>query len=66
MSHSHIVLLNNSESREMVEQLCVKYGFAFDAFDDLIQAEINQVGKLRKHGLWHDFDDILDRIKTED
>lgn len=44
--------------------MCEKHGFVFDVFDELIQAELKQVGKQRKKGLWQDFDDILDRIKT--
>lgn len=50
----------------MVERLCAEYGFVFDVFDELIQAELNQVGKGRKHGLHQEFDGILERITTDD
>ena len=65
MSHNHIVLLNNPKSREMVKKLCAKHGFIFEVFEELIQAEIKQIGKKRKHGLRDEFDDLLDRIKEE-
>lgn len=65
MSHNHIVLLNNPESREMVKQLCAKHGFIFEVFEELIQAEINQIGKQRRRGLLQEFDDLLDRIEEE-
>ncbi len=65
MSHNHIVLLNNPESREMVERLCAEHGFEFTVFEELIEAEMKQIGKLKKHGLWLDFDEILDRIEIE-
>ena len=33
--------------------------------EELIDAELKQIGKQRKAGLWSDFDDILDRMDAE-
>jgi hypothetical protein len=38
----------------------------FFEFQELVQAEIEQTGKLRKKGLSDVFDDILDRIQVDD
>lgn len=66
MPHDHIALLRNLRSKEMVERVCAKYGVVPEVFEELIQAKLKQAGKLRKHGLRPEFDDILDRIKTDD
>lgn len=66
MSHNHIALLDNAQSREMVQRICEDHKLEFGVFQELIQAELKQAGKLKKRGLWDDFDDILDRITEED
>jgi hypothetical protein len=33
--------------------------------EELIDAELKQIGKQKKIGLWTDFDDILDRVDAE-
>jgi hypothetical protein len=45
--------------------LCRKHNVRLAEFEELVGAEINQIGKQRKRGLWEDFDDILDRMDEE-
>ena len=66
MPRNHFVLLDNPQSCEMVKRTCAEHGFKFDAFKELIYAELKQVGKQKKRGLRDEFDDILDRIAQGD
>ena len=61
-----VVLLENPDGKSMVKEICKKNQIHFAEFEELVQAEVDQVGKQRRAGLWDSFDDILDRIQTEE
>lgn len=66
MSRKVIALLDNPDGRAMIEEVCEANGLVFSEFQDLVEAEIKQMGKERRRGLTNSFDVILDRIKMED
>jgi hypothetical protein len=66
MARNVVVLLNNSDGQKMVKKACKDSGFIFAEFEELVEAEVTQMGKQRRAGLWDAFDDILDRIKIEE
>ncbi len=66
MSRNAVVLLDNPDGRAMIKEVCKSNGMNFAEFEDLVQAEAEQMGKQHKKGLWDAFDDILDRIQIED
>ena len=61
-----VVLLDNVEGRKMIREACKSNNIHFVGFEELVQVEVDQTGKKRRHGLWDSFDDILDRIQVED
>lgn len=65
MPRNVVVLLDNQDGRAMVKDACDQRGYDFAAFTELVQAEVEQVGKQRKRGITDRFDDILDRIEKE-
>jgi len=66
MPRNVVVLLDNPEGRTMIKESCKAHGLLFAEFEELVQAEVEQTGKQRRAGLWDSFDDILDRIESED
>lgn len=66
MSRNVIMLLDNQDGKNMVKKACKENKIDFATFEELIEAEVKQVGKQRRAGLWDDFDDILDRIQIEE
>jgi hypothetical protein len=63
---SHIVvILAKPEGRRLVQEKCSENGFDIAFMEELVQAELEQIGKQKKIGLWEDFDDILDRMDFE-
>jgi hypothetical protein len=54
-----VVLLASEEGRRLVRENCQAAGFDIDVFEALVDAELEQVGKQRKAGLWESFDEIL-------
>ena len=66
MPRNVVVLLDNTEGRQMIKTACKKNNLLFSEFEELVQAEVEQTGKKRRAGLWDSFDDILDRIQVED
>lgn len=61
-----LTFLAKDETRELVEKLCSENEIDFVTFQELIEAELKQMGKQRKRGLTAAFDDILSRIFEED
>ena len=61
-----VILFDNSESRQVIQEVCEENGVLFSALEDLVEAEIEQTGKQKKKGLWDSFDDILDRFIKEE
>ncbi|MEK0082648.1 hypothetical protein [Benzoatithermus flavus] len=60
-----VVLLAKPEGRKLVRKHCLENGFDIHLMQELVEAELEQVGKQRKAGLWERFDDILDRMDIE-
>ena len=58
--------LRKEDTKAIVEDLCANEGIDYSVFEELIHVEMEQIGKLRKRGLNHSFDDLLSRILTED
>lgn len=65
MRHNIVVLLDKPEGRKFIRQHCLERDFDINFMEELIDAELKQIGKQRKAGLWSDFDDILDRMDAE-
>lgn len=66
MPRNVIVLLDNAEGRAMIKEACKANSLLFAEFEELVQAEVEQTGKLRRAGLWDSFDDILDRVQEDE
>jgi hypothetical protein len=66
MSKSVVTLLDpNGTGRTIARKLCKQHGIRIAEFEELVQAEVEQTGKLRKRNLWDQFDDILDRMEEQ-
>jgi hypothetical protein len=65
LRHNIVVLLDKPEGRKLIRQHCLERDFDINFMEELIDAELKQIGKQRKAGLWSDFDDILDRMDAE-
>ena len=57
---SSIPLFDAGENREIAKRHCRQMQISIGTLEDLIYAELDQVGKLRKKGLWECFDRILE------
>lgn len=60
MARSVVVLLNSDEGRKLVKSRCKEAGIRMSDLEELIDAELQQLGKKRKAGLWEEFDRIFD------
>ncbi len=65
MSRNVVVILDQKEGRDLVRKICRQNKIAIAEFEELVSAEVEQVGKQKKRGLYEHFDDILDRIELE-
>jgi len=66
MATSVIALMQSDEGRQMVRNACGEAGLDMSVLEQLINAELDQVGKLRKRDLWLEFDDIFAEAGTRD
>lgn len=66
MPRNVVMLLDNPDGRAMIEDACKANGARFAEFEELVQAEVEQTGRKRRHGIWDSFDDILDRIQVDE
>nr|VFJ55926.1 MAG: hypothetical protein BECKFM1743A_GA0114220_101584 [Candidatus Kentron sp. FM]VFJ58591.1 MAG: hypothetical protein BECKFM1743C_GA0114222_102292 [Candidatus Kentron sp. FM]VFK11146.1 MAG: hypothetical protein BECKFM1743B_GA0114221_101694 [Candidatus Kentron sp. FM] len=66
MSRDVVVLLKSSEGRKLVREKCASMGLELGVLELLVEAEVGQLGKLRKRGLWEEFDEVFDTIEKED
>lgn len=60
MPRNVVVLLNSEEGRSLVKKKCRAAGVRIRVLEELISAELEQQGKMRKAGIWDDFDRIFD------
>ena len=58
---SGIVLLDSPTGREIILKHCKKEGIEITVLEDLVSAELDQVGKRKKRGINERFDEILDQ-----
>lgn len=66
MSRNVVVLLNSSDGRKLVKRRCKESGIHMSDLEQLIEAEVEQLGKKRKAGLWDEFDRIFDAMDVEE
>jgi len=59
-------LLKSPEGRKLVREKCATIGLDISVLEQLIKAEVEQLGKMQKRGLWEDFDEIFDALEEED
>ena len=60
MPRNVVVLLKSDEGRSLVKAKCRTAGIRVGLLEELIEEEIDQQGKMRKAGLWEEFDRIFD------
>lgn len=60
MAHNGIVLLDSATSRKIVRRHCRREDISITLLEDLVAAELEQIGKKRKRGLFERFDELLD------
>jgi len=66
MPRNVVVLFDNPTGRALIEDACKENDVVLAAFEELVEAEVEQTGKQRRAGLLDSFDDILDRIQTDE
>ena len=64
MSENMVVLLSSETGRRMVRDKCDSMGLDMEILQRLIEAELKQVGKQRKRGLYAEFDEIFGGINS--
>ncbi len=60
-----IALLEKDSGRDILKKVCRKHNVKVQLIEQLVEAELEQVGKLRKRGLYDKFDDVLDQFIEE-
>ena len=65
MAQNVVVLLQSDEGRSLVRKKCRAAGVRMSTVEELIEAELDQQGKMRKAGLWEEFDRIFDEAAPE-
>lgn len=66
MSRNVVVLLNSGDGRRLVRRRCKEVGVQMSDLEQLIEAEVEQLGKKRKAGLWDEFDRIFDGLDGDE
>lgn len=64
--HRGILLLESKEGRQTTKHHCDLQNIPQYVIDELVQAELDQVGKMRKRGLTERFDEIFDALLDEE
>lgn len=52
-------LFEPGEGRELLKRRCRELKVPINVLEALVEAELKQVGKMRKRGLYEEFDEIL-------
>jgi len=60
MRSSGVILLDSETGRKIVQRKCKEERLPVQLIRDLVSAEMEQEGKLRKRGLFERFDEILE------
>ena len=66
MSANIVVLMRSEKGRALVREKCKASGLDMTVLERLIEAELEQVGRLRKRGLWEDFDEIFANLDEDE
>jgi len=66
MATNVVVLLQSEKGRRLVRKKCEEAELDITVLEQLVDAELNYAGKLRKRGLGGDFDDIFGELDGED
>ena len=66
MAVNIVVLMRSERGRRLVREKCEVAGLDIDILERLIDAELGQVGKLRKRGIRLEFDDIFGELNEEE
>jgi len=61
MANTGVVLLDSATGKKIVHRNCREQRIPEALLEELLSAEQDQVGKLRKRGLFERFDEILDQ-----
>lgn len=61
-----IPLFEQGEARDALKKRCLKAKNPIKLLEDLVEAEIDQIGKARKRGLKERFDELLDPNAGDD
>lgn len=59
MTIGTVVLMQSEQGRKLVHKKCEENNVDISTFEKLIEFELDQVGKLRKRGLFSSFDEVL-------
>jgi hypothetical protein len=65
MKHQGIVLLDKGPGRDAMKSHCLAIGVFIHTIEELVEAELAQVGKKRRQGLFDAFDSILETAVAE-
>jgi len=65
MRSSGVILLDSDTGQKIVQRKCKEEGLSVQLIRDLVAAEQEQEGKLRKRGLFDRFDEILEEAYEE-
>ncbi len=65
MPNGHVVLLRSDAGRKLVREKCKETELDPSVLEQLIVAEMDQLGKLRKRGITEAFNEIFDQIDAE-
>lgn len=66
MADTGVVLFDSRIGRRILKDACLKENIQITTIEDLIVAELEQTGKLRKRGLYERFDEIIDNELSDE
>ena len=66
MAENVVVLMRSEKGQQLVLKKCKAASLDMGTLELLLEAEIKQVGKLKKHGLWNEFDEIFNVLDNEE
>ena len=66
MAENVVALMQSEAGRKMVREKCKEINLDMTVLEMLIEAELKQVGKLRKRGLREEFDEIFGVLDGEE
>ena len=66
MAENVVALMQSETGRRLVREKCKEAGLNITVLELLIEAELKQVGKLRKRGLREEFDEIFGVLDGEE